>query len=840
MSRTSVHRALLLSISMLLGGQAYAGDESGHVTTFAGKFRADISPILSRHCVECHSGSEAEAGVILDRFPDDDELLRPQLWLKVLKNVRAGIMPPPPEKGLSADELKTVEAWIKEGPFRIDRRHPDPGHVTLRRLNRVEYRAVIRDLFDYDYNTTENFPPDDTGHGFDNIGNLLQTSPLLVEKYLRAANEIVLAAVPAATRAVNSRPLAPSDFFGAAKDRVSCQKPGRYAASVHLSDPGAYAIRAKLQVYGNAFPTVEKTVVRVSWSGEQIHSQTYAWQSQEDGIADLVEARRDLPAGDVEIAFEVDPLVGDGPKPKNVPLTFRLVSVDLDGPFDEARWVQPPNYARYFPRPAPPEGQAERRDYAREILKAFALRAYRRPVDEPTLDRLVELAERGSNVPGATFEQGIQQALTAILASRRFLYRFEQPARESSDERFPLLDEYALASRLSFLLWCSGPDDELLNLAGRGALRSHLDSQVARMLADVRSQRFVENFVGQWLRTREIDSVEIDTRLVLARDLNLEPQERAFREELNRRLLQRRREDEERSRRGEKDDPAKPQPSILELMTTKSPTLPTVQLDASLRAALRQETEACFAHVLRENRSLLELVDSDYTFLNEQLARHYGVEEVKGSEFRKVSLPADSVRGGLLAQAGLLMITSQPTRTSAVKRGVFVLENFLGTPAPPSPPNIPPLEDAKTETGETPRTLRETLELHRRNPVCSSCHRRMDPIGLALENFNALGMWRAEEGGVPLQIEGQLVTGEPLKSVDDLQKVLVGPRRRDYYRCLTEKLLIFALGRGLEYTDTAFVDAIVERVEQADGSSMALLMGVIESDAFQRCRSDRL
>jgi mono/diheme cytochrome c family protein len=826
-----------VSVCVLIVGfpaRGNAGDQAVR------RFQRDVQPILEQHCFACHAAGTAKGRVSFDTFADDAAKLDPELWLRVLKNVRAGIMPPAGEDRLSAKEIATLENWIKSEAFRIDPGDPDPGHVTLRRLNRQEYRYTIQDLLGYEYDTDENFPADDTGHGFDNIGSLLNTSPLLVEKYLRSANEIVRAAVPSATKVVREQTIRATDFIDPKgdKDRVSCQKPGRYATTIQIMEQGTYGVRIKFQVFGGGFPTDAKTNVSLHCGGEEVHSQAYAWQQEERGHLAIVNFSRQWPRGEVELAFTVDPLVGNGPKPKPVPLTLHIISVRLDGPFDETQWVTPPNYARFFPRPAPPEGKAERREYARDVLRPFVGRAFRRPVDEPALDRLVDLAEATYSVPGATFEQGIQQAMIATISSRRFLFRLEQPIADKSKSRFPLIDEYSLASRLSYLLWCSMPDDELLALAKRGALRHNLAAQVTRMLGDPKCSRFVESFVGQWLRTREVDSVEIDPRLVLARDNNVEADELAYREELNQAFLDRRKKEEELFLKGEKiANDADPQTSILASMKHKPPQLPNVNLDKSLRSAMRGETEACFAYVLREDRSLLEMIDSDYTFLNERLAKHYGIPGVVGPKMRKVTLPADSSRGGILAHAGLLLITSQSTRTSAVKRGVFVLDNLLGTPPPPPPPDIPLLEDAKDAVPGGKATLREMLERHRQNKLCASCHRRMDPIGFALENFNALGMWRTKEGGQKIDITGELLTGEKLEGVNDLRKVLVEGRRTDYYRCLTEKMMIYALGRGLGYADTAAIDQIVERVEKEKGRSLSLLMGVIESAPFQKCRA---
>ena len=329
----------------------------------------------------------------------------------------------------------------------------------------------------------------------------------------------------------------------------------------------------------------------------------------------------------------------------------------------------------------------------------------------------------------------------------------------------------------------------MFQLAAAGKLRKNLSSQLARMLADPRSDALENNFVGQWLRVRDIETVPIEANPVVARERKIDPEE-----------------------------------------------APPEQLTEELRRAMRQETEAVFKYIRREDRSLLELLDSDYTFLNEPLARHYGIPNVSGPEMRRVTLPPDSPRGGILTEGAVLAVTSNPTRTSPVKRGVFILENILGTPPLPPPPNVPPLEAASQHLGARPPTLRETLAVHREEALCASCHNQMDPLGLALENFNALGRWRNQELGQPIDPSGKLVTGEAFSNLKELKRVLVKHHAGDFYRTLTEKFLTYALGRGLDYYDVETVDQIVARVEKSGGKPSALLAGIVESAPFQKTR----
>lgn len=500
------------------------------------------------------------------------------------------------------------------------------------------------------------------------------------------------------------------------------------------------------------------------------------------------------------------------------------------GPQAKEHWVRPKNFDLFFTQDSP-EDAAGRRAYATELLTRFATRAYRRPVDERTVERLVGIAERTHRQPGKRFEDGIAQAMIPVLASPRFLFRVEAPLETASGQdstKAALLDEYSLASRLSYFLWSTMPDEELLRLAAKGELRKNQAAQVKRMLADRRSQEFVENFTGQWLQMRDVDGIDINERAVLARDSGME------------RELQKRRRRFQELRDIPDDKLTAAQKEELEAIRAqfrqRFGNRARVELDRDLRRALRQETEMFFAHLVKEDRSVLELLDSRYTFLNERLAKHYGMTNVVGDDMRLVDLPEDSPRGGILTHGAVLIVTSNPTRTSPVKRGLFVLENILGTPPPPPPANVPPLEDSEKGDEGRELTLREVLKVHREQPLCSSCHNRMDPLGLALENFNALGMWREKERGQPIDSTGRLITGESFQGIRDVKRILVNERERDFYHCLAEKLLTYALGRGLEYYDVETLDGIVERIEKSEGRMSALITGVIESAPFQKRR----
>jgi hypothetical protein len=493
---------------------------------------------------------------------------------------------------------------------------------------------------------------------------------------------------------------------------------------------------------------------------------------------------------------------------------------------DERYYVRPPDYERFFPGEIP-EDAGGRRTYARRVLGQFAERAFRHPVDDATKDRLAALAEANWSRQGETFEAGVAQAMAAVLSSPRFLFR-EETVEAGATGRYPLVAESDLASRLSYFLWSSMPDAELIRLAGAHQLRANLPAQVDRMLADPRSTEFFHNFVGQWLQARDIETVIVNAPAVMSRDEKPNPAEESRRERF-RELI--RKAPEELSEAEKK-----------ELQQARGALFGSFrrfrefELTGDLRKAMRNETEMLFEHVVRENRPLPELLDCDYTFLNERLAKYYGIEGVQGDQMRRVTFPAGNPRGGILTQGTVLAVTSNPDRTSPVKRGLYILDTILGSPPAPPPPNIPSLEEAgKKIAGRIP-TLRESMVLHRSQASCASCHARMDPLGLALENFNALGRWREKERGESIDTSGKLITGESFGGIQELRKILVGRHRREFYQCLTEKMLTYALGRGLETYDVQAVDTIVERIEGADGRASALISGIIESAPFQKRR----
>ncbi len=867
---------------LMLVVPALAGAAEPALTTF----QREIQPVLQEHCYSCHGEGKHKGNVTLDGFKTDAEIKDHKLWLRVLRNTRSHIMPPADEDPLPAADIEKLAAWIKRDAFGLDPVNPDPGRVTVRRLNRVDYRNTIRDLVGVEFDTQKEFPADDTGHGFDNIGDVLTISPMLLEKYLDAAQTIISGAVPTRSLVVAEQSLEGKRFIttkmetpanlvadsaAPAKPVVVATAPAAAAAPAPAASPASgptapAAAAAPAPVFLRPAPTIEGNGLDLSYYTPAVvaakHRVEHAGKYQV--VADLRAAERyvddqfdynrcrmlirvdgetmldqefvregdktykftydrEWQPGEHEISFEIRPL-GPDREQKRL-LRLRLNAVTVRGPFDEKHWVQPAKYAKYFPKPVPARAGA-RTKYARELLGDFATRAYRRPVDQPSLARLVAMADRVAAQPGSTFETGIAQAMVAVLASPRFIFREESVLPLALGQAHPWLDEYALASRLSYFLWSSMPDAELFRLAAASRLRAELPAQLNRMLADPRAAQFVRNFTGQWLQARDISNVQINNFAVFFRehpDPAIEKSQETFRR-INRIA-------EDKRTPEEKEEFTKARAVFFSVFRAPKP-----QLTGSLREAMQQETEMTFAHVLKEDRSLLELLNSDYTFLNEELAKHYGIEGVTGREMRKVQLAPDSPRGGVLTQGTVLAVTSNPTRTSPVKRGVFILDAILGTPPAPPPPNIPALEDAATKEELSKMSLRETLALHAKNSLCRSCHNRMDPLGLALENFNALGMWRDREMNQPIESQGQLITGEKFANIRELKHILATGHRGDYFHNITEKLLTYALGRGLDYHDVETVDRIVARLEAADGRPSALLRGIVESAPFQQRR----
>lgn len=790
-------------------------------------YQKHIVPILKTHCFECHADGEKEGDLTFDpRLSDEQAVANKELWWKVLKNIRSHVMPPMESKRPSANEIATVAKWIKFRAFGIDPQDIDPGRMTVRRLNRAEYGNTVSDLMGIRFDATILFPPDDSGFGFDNVSDALSFSPLLMEKYLFAAQQIVERAVPRSTWMIPAQEFSGRDFQAPegkqTGDSLSSKKPITVNRSVTIETAGKYQIDVGVKLHGSFEFDASRYHIVFRMDGQERSTNEYGWDEHKLLKYAFTE---DWATGRHELSFELIPVPTEKEAEPNSSgdatfARFEVHSVRIEGPEGTPKRVHPPNYTRFFSQEEPPVDVATRLAYTEEILRKFAIRAFRSPVKQITLDRLVTIAQQSATEPSATFEYGIGQAMIAVLASPRFLFRTESAAESGTARPFSNVDEISLASRLSYFLWSTMPDEELFQLAESGQLRNNLPKQVARMMKDGKANEFIRNFVGQWLRARDVTSVSVDPLVVLGYQKEWEEVQEKFRTIRGRGL------------RGDlPPNEQKVRDRVRELRAIAD------QFDDELKRSMRRETEMCVEHIAQENLSLLDLLDCNYIFVNEKLAKHYGIPDVKGREMQRVDLPTDSVRGGVLSQASILLLTSNPTRTSPVKRGLFILDNILGTPSPPAPPNVPELEASNGKFADHEPTLRELLAVHRESALCSSCHARMDPLGLALENFNALGAWRTEEKETTIDASGTLITGESFTDIRELKKILREKHAEDFYRCVTQKLLTFAIGRGLEASDEQTVDVIVDRLQNSEGRFSELIDGVIASAPFQKIRT---
>ena len=781
---------------------------------------------FERHCFDCHANGTAEGGFDFEKLASGEYGADTQAkWETVWKNIRAQTMPPAEADPPPTDVRKAWIHWIQQDVFRLDPNKIDPGHIVLRRLNRSEYRDTIKALTDVDFQVQEEFPADDTGYGFDTVGESLTLSPVLLEKYLAAAAEIVSKCVPL------EGPTPPevsywSDHWrrdaidGPQAKKVKFDQTVRFHLKKKIEQAGRYKLSVQWHLENAWASTSQDAKISLSLADgngetrERDRQQANFTTGPDGSLATEVE----LPVGEVHLVFNFESVNSDSKtnvdSPKHLPYEFSLRRTDFTGPLEGVNFEYRESARKIFfngPPPAligtekvaNPEFVASIRSHMMTVVRRFADQAFRRPIDEPALDRLCDIGMRIAGEPGKRYEHGVAAALQLVLASPRFLYRMELPISSASrSERVDpsqavRIDDFALASRLSYLLWGGPPDDELMRVAANGKLHEQILEQFDRMTAqDWRMERGIENFVGQWLRTRDVQESQVDVKHVL-----------------------RIRSDEEADR----------------IFTWK------------IRDAMAKETYKLYQYLLTDNRPAEELLNARYTFVNEPLAKFYGIDGVQGDELRKIDLAPESHRRGVLSHGSVLLVTSNPTRTSPVKRGLFILDNLLGTPAPPAPPNVPPLEDSKSGALIN-ASLRQVLEFHRRDAACAACHQRMDPLGLAMENFNALGQWRESEKGrkafgnhseepdQPIDPSGKLMTGESFSGVDELAGILANNRKEDFYRCLTEKIFTFALGRGITYRDSTAIDLVVEQVKKENGSMRALYKSIITSVPFTHCR----
>jgi mono/diheme cytochrome c family protein len=791
-----VRRRLLTTCLAILIAAAWVGPQAASPAQQSSSESAGSahSAVINKYCVTCHSDVRRTGGLSLEHADLTDVPKGAETWEKVIRKVRVGMMPPPGMPRPAPAQLDDLAAYLETSLDRSASEKPRPGRTAMHRLNRAEYANAIRDLLALDVDAPALLPPDDESSGFDNIADVLTISPSLMERYLSASWNISREAIgnlniASSTAVYRVRPDLSQD------QHVEGLPPGtRGGMFVTHTFPldGEYTI--KLRLWRNTFDLMrgmeDPHDIEMAMDGRRLTLVTAGgrdeWLKMADnpGIfgADLdkrltvtipVKAgvhtlwattvlrshavRDDLVKPFLRTTVDGLDILGD-------PSVDRLT---IEGPRAATGPGDTPSRRKIFVcTPAKP---ADEDTCATKILSSLARRAYRRPMDRQTVDTLMDFYRKG-RAGNAAFDRGIESALQFVLASPEFLIRFENDPPKVAKNTAYQLDDLALASRLSFFLWSSLPDDQLLTLASQQKLHEApvLEQQVTRMLADARSQALVANFAEQWLHLRNLKSS--------APDLEAFP-----------------------------------------------------DFDDNLRQAMKEETSLFFDSIVREDRSVVDLLNADYTFVNERLARHYGMPGVYGSQFRRVKVTSEA-RRGLLGQASLLTVTSYPNRTSPVERGKWVLTNLLGVPPQPPPPNIPTLPDA-TVDGKV-LSLRERMEKHRANATCAGCHRVMDPIGFALESYDGIGRWRKTEDGAPIDTSGTLFNGATVDGVVGLRRSLVA-HPEIFVGVMTEKMLTYALGRGLEYYDMPAVRRIVQDAKAKDFRFSSLVLGVARSTPFE-------
>jgi len=981
-------------------------------------FTKNIHPLLEKYCFECHGNGKQKGDIDLAAFTDIASVKKgSKTWESVRDMVHTQQMPPAEAKLTPTDEERDqLVAWIEQTIYNYDPSRPDPGRVTIHRLNRTEYNNTIRDLVGLDFQPAQDFPADNSGYGFDNISDVLSLPPVLMEKYLAAATDVLDQAIPTEAPPTKVRhfqanlmemgfnadgdrgdgwmpltaleedavgvtiPVRGGDYIirvqafngargGNAPLTLTCMlddsivytwevkaveaEPGVYEARIgvppgkhrfavanhrirgdqhenhvengRVGDKQAGTIWVKwVELEGplqNAVTRVPADKLAVSGDGKllatgsrefdhngdvsmkftvakegtyRLRAEAYAGQAYSPANFEYAKmkfgvtgaegttfdvmapaTRIPLPADRIFsiVLFNAQPhiyeyevkltpgektfsagFINEFADPNNEDPNLRQRTLYIDH-LEVSALDQPPIIP---PMPAPIKqifaasaNAPTKEERARAILTQFATHAWRRPVEATEITDLMSLYAMADK-DGQSFEASVKLPLKAILISPDFLFRGEVQPDPNNPASVHPVSEFALASRLSYFLWSSMPDDELFTLAAKGELRKNLDTQVRRMMADPKANALAENFAGQWLELRNLQFVSPASPVDLAAAAAVDAAaaaDAAAADQVN---------------NPAPADAAKPaidavpvvaavvpptaaaEPVAVPGATPRPPRAggpalsvaalasPAQKFDNGLRRAMETETEMFFTAIMRDDRSVLDFLNGNYTYINGRLAQHYGIPGVEGDEFRKVSLDG-TPRRGILTQASVLSITSNPTRTSPVKRGKWVLENILGTPPPPPPPDVPELKnDGQPVLG----SLRHQMEEHRDNPVCASCHSRMDPIGFGLENFDIIGVWREKDGNFPIESAGQLVTGEKFNNAAELADILAKTKRDLFLRCLSEKMLTYALGRGLEYYDRPTVDKMVEDLKKNDFKFSTLIYGVVHSTPFQMQRGE--
>jgi hypothetical protein len=740
-------------------------------------FERDVLPLVKKYCLDCHAGEDAAADLDLEKFKNVAQVLKDgALWENVALNVGSSHMPPAKSPQPTQGERDRLVGWIESTLSQAYCDLGDPGRVTLRRLNREEYNNTVRDIFGVTSRPADDFPTDDVGYGFDNIGDVLSISPILMEKYLDAADKVASQAVVAPDgdmrlAAFDGRKFEPKDV-GGDSDSGGRSLPSVAEIGVEYNFPqdGEYVLRVRAwgDQAGDGPPKMP-----LKLDGAEIKTFDVSARDGEAGVYEhrlmVSKGKRRVAAGFINDFY--DETLPPGKRDRNLTID----AVEIEGP--RLNSITPtPQHLRVLPKAvASTWTPAQRTQYARERLAYLARRAYRRTPSKTEVDRLykyVELAQKN----GDSFERGIQVAIQAMLVSPHFLFRVELDPANPKDTR--RLSGFEIASRLSYFLWSSTPDESLLWWAEKGRLSDpkYLVHQVKRMLKDPKASALSTNFAMQWLELRRLNDITPDP----------------------------------------------------ETFPNYSP---------ELRADMQKETTLFCQEIIRSDRPITDFLDAKFSYLNGRLAKHYKVPGASGDKFQRVIFTGEAAkqRGGLLTQASILTVTSNPARTSPVKRGKWVLEQILGTPPPPAPPDIPPLaEDKKALTAAS---LRKRMEQHRADPNCASCHARMDPIGFGLENYDAIGAWRLKDGDFPIDASGELSGGQKFNGAGQLRVILKG-KKDIFARALAEKMLTYATGRGVERSDKCYIDDIAAHVARNDYRFSSLVTSVVLSQPFLTKRGD--
>jgi len=729
-----------------------------------------VLPVLEEFCFDCHGDGADKGGVRLDDYADDIAMMADRKgWETVRINLQEHIMPPTDKPQPSAAQREEVMQWISSEVFEVDCNKPDPGRVTIRRLNRTEYRNTIKELLQVDFKSTEILPPDDTGYGYDTIGDVLSLSPVLLEKYFDAAESILDEAIQVGPPKPKTQLLAASKLNGGSSsgDFKVLASNGAVGGDFEAVKDGEYifSVLSEADHAGPELPRMEFFIDRKKVASHEVKAK----RNQADWYRSTVTLKRGKRKFEARFANDYY-----NPKAKDRSQRDRNLYVGdfkLEGPKHSGPYTLPEGHRSAIAHTT--TKREEMAETARRNLEMFVSRAYRRPALKADIDRLLPLVAMAVK-DGAPFERGMQLAMHAVLVSPKFLFRGEVQDSPDNPKQLSDISEFDLASRLSYFLWSSMPDEELFAQAKAGTLRRNLKDQLLRMLNDPKADALEAHFAGQWLQLRNLDLVSPDPKRFAA-------------------------------------------------------------FTPDLKQDMRTETEKLFRFIRTENRSIIEFLSADYSFINERLAGHYDIPNVKGNDFRRVKF-ADNRRRGVLTHGSILTITSLPTRTSPVNRGRWITENILGTPVPTAPDDVPDLDDSKTAV--TGATLRERLESHREKPMCASCHDRLDPLGFGLENFDGIGKWRDKDQSFTIDAGGKLASGEEFRNHEELMRILAREKKDNFTRCFVRNILTYALGRGLEYYDRCAVEEITDHASANGYIFSTVIEAIVNSTPFQKRRGD--